>query len=142
MVIKNYMTVDEISEKLKMHPKTIRRYIRDGKIKGRKIGKSWYISYEEYLKFTGEEDKKAQVVQLPRKISVSTVVDILVNDIDESMRIANMLSAVMNNKDPKYGSSTMTSQYIQPESKIRIMLWGTVEFIQVMLESISVMTQY
>ena len=141
-MIKNHMTVDEISEKLKMHPKTIRRYIRDGKIKGRKIGKSWYISYEEYLRFTGEEDKREKNLPLPKKISVSTVVDILVNDIDESLRIANTLSAVMNNKDPEYGASTMTSQYIQPESKIRIMLWGTVEFIQAMLESISMLTQH
>ena len=140
-MLKNHMTVDEISEKLKMHPKTIRRYIRDGQIKGRKIGKSWYIAYEEYLRFTGEEDQRKKTVQLPKKVTVSTVVDILVNDIEDAMRIANMLSAVMNNKDPKYGSSTMTSQYIQPESKIRIMLWGSIEFIQIMLESISVLTQ-
>jgi len=135
------MTVDEISEKLKMHPKTIQRYIRDGRIKARKIGKSWYISYEDYLRFTGEEDRREKVIPVPKKVSVSTVIDILVNDIDESMRIANTLSAVMNNKDPKYGSSTMTSQYIQPESKIRIMLWGTIEFIQDMLDSISMLTQ-
>ncbi|HOO33118.1 MAG TPA: helix-turn-helix domain-containing protein [Thermotogota bacterium] len=140
-MIKNYMTVDEISEKLKMHPKTIQRYIRDGRIKARKIGKSWYISYEDYLRFTGEEDRREKVIPVPKKVSVSTVIDILVNDIDESMRIANTLSAVMNNKDPKYGSSTMTSQYIQPESKIRIMLWGTIEFIQDMLDSISMLTQ-
>src|SRR6056297_306994 len=136
-MVKNYLTVDEISEKLKMHTKTIRRYIREGKIKARKIGKSWYISYEDFLSFTGEEEKRKQVVQAPKKVTVSTVVDILVNDIEESMRIANTLSAVMIGKDEKYGNSTITSQYIQPESKIRVMIWGSIEFIKVMLDSIS-----
>jgi excisionase family DNA binding protein len=39
------LTVDEAAGRLKMHPVTVRRLLRDGQIPGRKIGaRQWRIS--------------------------------------------------------------------------------------------------
>ena len=40
-------TIKEITGILKMDPSNIRKYLRQGKIKGVKIGKKWLITEEE-----------------------------------------------------------------------------------------------
>lgn len=39
-----YYSVEQISEMLNIHPKTIQRYIREGKLRAGKIGKSWRVT--------------------------------------------------------------------------------------------------
>lgn len=46
-------TVEELSEMLGVHPKTIRAMLHDGKLKGRKLARRWYVTDEalkEYFK--------------------------------------------------------------------------------------------
>ena len=47
----NIYTVEQVSEMIKMHPKTIQRYIREGKIKAKKVGKSWRITEDNLTEF-------------------------------------------------------------------------------------------
>ncbi|MCL2188868.1 MAG: helix-turn-helix domain-containing protein [Defluviitaleaceae bacterium] len=39
-------TVDEVSKMLAVHPRTVRRYIEKGQLRGERIGGSWRISEE------------------------------------------------------------------------------------------------
>jgi len=41
--VMDIMTVDEVATYLKMSPQVIRRWLRQGKLKGVKIGKEWRI---------------------------------------------------------------------------------------------------
>jgi len=38
--------VSEICKKFGLHPVTVRRYFKRGKLRGQKIGKKWYITEE------------------------------------------------------------------------------------------------
>lgn len=76
-----------------------------------------------------------------QKINVSTVVDINDVDKDEYFRISNTLIAVMNCKDPKMGKSTINMKYDEKENRLRVLLWGTVSFIEEMLKSISMLVE-
>jgi excisionase family DNA binding protein len=40
----NYLTVDETAKALKVEPNTVRKWLREGTIKGIKLGKSWRIA--------------------------------------------------------------------------------------------------
>ncbi|MFZ7121086.1 MAG: helix-turn-helix domain-containing protein [Eubacteriaceae bacterium] len=145
-----YYTVDEVSEMIGMHPKTIRRFIREGKLKANKVGKQWRITGHDLsifaegtnankhlLKNDVEFNTKSSAKTHDENIKVSSVVDINVVDMDKAMRISNTLMAVLNNKDPKYGNSTMNVQFIEKDLKIRVMLYGNIQFIKIMLDSIS-----
>ena len=46
-----YYTVEEIAEKLKLNPETIRRYIRAGDIEVYKFGREFRIDEEAFEKF-------------------------------------------------------------------------------------------
>ena len=53
--------VEEVAEMLDVGMPTIRRYLREGKLKGKKLAKRWYVS-EEALKdyFQPEEVSELQ----------------------------------------------------------------------------------
>lgn len=133
-----YYTVIKAAQLLNMHPKTIRRYIKEGKLKANKIGKSWLIRGHDLSTFIeGVQPFKRAATAKPGRIKVSAVVDIDVYDMDEAMNIANALTAALNCKPAKYGISTMNVQYIGVESMVRIMLYGNIEFMEVMMNLIS-----
>ncbi|WP_432664706.1 helix-turn-helix domain-containing protein [Wukongibacter baidiensis] len=148
-------TVDQVSEMLNIHPKTVRKYIREGKLRATKMGKQWRITGHDLSLFV-EVNENVPLENLNEitystselevkpnktndKVSVSTVVDILVENKDEVERISNTLIAVMNSKDPKYGKSTVNIQYIEKSQKLRVMLWGTIHFTETFLSCISVL---
>lgn len=142
-----YYTVDQIASMLDIHPKTIQRYIREGKLRANKVGKGWRVTGHDLSVFTegtGNAPKRTEGESAPayaaESVKVSAVIDIDVPDMDEAMRIVNTVMAVLNVKPPEYGRSTMQAQYMEPERKVRLMLWGTVSFMQVMLDAINMLT--
>ena len=54
-------TVEELSEKLGVQERTIREYLKSGKLQGRKMARRWYVS-EESLRdyFETEESSDGQ----------------------------------------------------------------------------------
>ena len=48
---KKLYSIRELAKILPVTPLTIRKYIREGKIKGRKIGKNWYVIKEDLEAF-------------------------------------------------------------------------------------------
>ncbi|WP_288325874.1 helix-turn-helix domain-containing protein [uncultured Clostridium sp.] len=153
-----FYTVDKVAEILGMHHKTIRKFIREGKLRANKIGKQWRISGHDLSSFMESnnikmsnknevENEKIEfsnnsidVKKKNNKINISTVVDINEVDMDEYRRISNMLLAVMNSKDSKVSNSTISIKHYQKENNLKLMLWGDTEFIKEMLDLISILT--
>jgi DNA binding domain, excisionase family len=152
-----FYTIDKIAEILGMHHKTIRKFITEGKLAASKVGKQWRISGHDLSLFmeknnvnindknTAEESNidfltNGEVKENEKqKVNVSTVVDI--NDVgkEEYFRISNTLIAIMNCKDPKMGKSTINMKYDEKENRLRVLLWGTISFIEEMLNSVSML---
>ncbi|KNF07630.1 DNA binding domain, excisionase family [Gottschalkia purinilytica] len=154
-----FYTIDKVAEILGMHHKTIRKFIREGKLGANKVGKQWRISVHDLSVFMERNsvninDKKISKESnidfhtneevgdiIKKKINVSTVVDINNVDKDEYFRISNTLIAIMNCKDPKMGKSTINMKYDDKENRLRVMLWGGIKFIEDMLSSISLLLE-
>src|SRR6056297_521017 len=141
---KEYYTVQQIAQLLDLHEKTIQRYIREGKIKAQKMGKSWRVTKENLDEFTGiaedEDDESGKATKNKRteqRVMVSAVVDVDECNKEEAIRISNTLTAVLNSRNIDFGNSTMHTQYIEQEEKLRLMLWGHLEFMENIIASIS-----
>ena len=134
-----FYTVERIAEMLEMHPKTIQKYIREGKLRATKVGKAWRVSGHDlslFVQANGEANPliQARAEKSPEdKIMISSVVDIDVEDMDEAIRIVNMLTAGMNSKTSDYGHATMKAQFIEAELKVRVMLYGNIKFMEALL---------
>lgn len=140
---KEFYTVEQISSMLNIHPKTIQRYIREGKLHAAKIGKGWRISGHDLSTFIENDqyEKPAPDGQSVRSAIASSVIDIIVGQKDEAIRIMNTLTAALNAKPAEYGQTSMHSQYIERENMVRITLWGSVRFMAVMMDTITSLTE-
>jgi len=60
----NWLTIKDITARLKLHPNTIARYIQEGKLRGVKVGKGYRVRESDLAQFTGEdkEDGTARVL--------------------------------------------------------------------------------
>lgn len=154
-----FYTIDKVAEILGMHHKTIRKFITEGKLVASKVGKQWRISGHDLSIFMEKNNVNMNDKNIAeesnidfltngevkendkRKVNVSTVVDI--NDVDkeEYFRISNTLIAIMNCKDPKIGKSTINMKYDEKEKRLRVLLWGNINFIEEMLNSISMLVE-
>ncbi|NLK88301.1 MAG: helix-turn-helix domain-containing protein [Clostridiaceae bacterium] len=140
---KDYYTVEQISEILNIHPKTIQRYIREGRLPAVKIGKSWRITGHDLSVFIEGEGSmgSASKKRTTQSTIASSVVDINVNRKQDAIRIMNTLTASLNTKPPEYGRSSMQTQYIERENMVRVTLWGDVRFMAIMMDTIAALTE-
>jgi excisionase family DNA binding protein len=139
---KAYYNVEQVAKMLSIHPKTIQRYIREGKLTATKIGKSWRVSEHDLNRFAkkanADSNEFEAVDEARERTKASSVVDILVNNKDEAIRIINTLTAVMNMKPAEYGQASMHAQFIEQDNIVRFSLWGNIQFMSAILGSIEV----
>lgn len=141
--MKDYYTVEQISDMLSIHPKTIQRYIREGKLHATKIGKGWRITGHDLSAFTESDTYVSPAAgnQPVHGVLASSVIDISVNGKEDAIRIMNTLTASLNAKPSSYGQSSMQSQYIERENMVRITLWGEIRFMAIMMDTIAALTE-
>ena len=139
----DYYSVEQISEMLDIHPKTIQRYIREGKLRANKVGKSWRVTGHDLSVFV--ESDREEGVSSENKVAsesiASSVVDITLVGKEYAIRIMNTLTAALNAKPPEYGRSSMQTQYIENEKMVRVTLWGGIRFMAVMMNTIAMLTE-
>jgi excisionase family DNA binding protein len=138
-------TVSRAAEILDLHPKTVRRFIRDGRIPAHKIGREWRIRLEDLREYAhGELTERPSEAFSDRplgdRIRVSAVIELEEGHSDEVSRISNTLLAVLNGKDPSWGSSRYDLIFHPETRKARFVLYGTPRFIQTLLECLEAVT--
>ncbi|GAA0720925.1 helix-turn-helix domain-containing protein [Clostridium malenominatum] len=154
-----FYTIDQIAELLGMHHKTIRKFINEGTLGASKVGKQWRISRHDLNVFMEknnvrmgnekvEEELKIEystvteeAAAISQRINVSTVIDINEVEKDEYLRISNTIIAIANCKNEEIGKSTTHVKYDEKYKRLRVILWGSVKFIENMLNVITVLIE-
>ena len=49
--VEELLTVGDVCKRLKMHQDTVREYLRDGRLKGIKIGRRWRVKEKDLQEF-------------------------------------------------------------------------------------------
>lgn len=138
--MERYYTVAIIAKMLSMHPKTIQRYIREGKLYATKVGKSWQVQEQDLRAFMESSDIcDDSFSPNSTKTVASSVVDINVKDSEEAFDFEKYLMSLMNNRVYDENRSAIHTQYLEFENKLRITLWGDVSFMQSIFETLSVL---
>lgn len=137
---RDYHTVEQISELLDIHPKTVQRYIREGKLRATKVGKGWRVSGHDLSVFI-ENNSTDSEFKVERTITASMAIDISTNGAEDATRIMNVLTSALNSKPPEYSKTSMQLQYIEQENMIRVMLWGNIGFISLITGLIITITE-
>jgi len=136
------LTVDQLAQMVDMHPRTIRRYIREEQLKGIKVGGEWRIRREDAEMFIGGKfgELKSQAVddvqafiegkdtEIDGKLQVCTVLDCYVDNA-EAVKLSQLVMWYMNQPDPERGKAKFQYFYDDEEKKGRYILWGSPAFI-------------
>jgi excisionase family DNA binding protein len=57
--MEDWMTLSEASQVLRLAPDTLRRWIRQGKLHGRKLGRAWRVQRAEVEQLLREQSSEA-----------------------------------------------------------------------------------
>jgi excisionase family DNA binding protein len=69
-------SVEQVAERLGLHVKTVRSYVREGRLKAVRIGKQYRIGQADLEALTGRPQPPAEPVRRSRHVEVSSIVEI------------------------------------------------------------------
>ena len=89
------LSVDQVAERLGLHVKTVRGYVRGGRLRAKRIGKQYRITREDLELLTGGHVSGADrdTVRRQRHVEVSSIVEVDAIPLDASSRLTNSLLA-------------------------------------------------
>lgn len=122
-----FFSVEQVAERLGMHVRTIRKYIRDGRLKAVCIGKSYRIAPEDLEAFTGHAispPKDGDGVRRNRHVEVSSIVEIDAINPELAMRITNAAVAAGQGRDEGDTALRVDCIYDEERAHLKIVIRG------------------
>lgn len=133
-----YYTVDDVAQMTGLTSRTIRNYLKDGTLKGKKVGVQWRFTEEDISKLFKEQkiqqeisDAKNQLVyeflenQNKESEAVCMVWDLPTND---KSRLNEICTKIMNNiNEYKDGDIRFSYQYFEDTKLARFIFCGKAE---------------
>ena len=133
---------------LKLHPKTILRFIREGKLMARKVGRTWMVQEDDLNAYLHSGAVEAQVKAAPtdyhalaQRINISAVIEVTEHNSEEATRISNSLLALLNGRDDAFGKARFDFLYYPELRKAKYLLYGSPKFISSVLEEFDLLCQ-
>ena len=121
---KDFFTVELAAEKLDVHPRTILRFINQGKLNAVKVGRQWRIKNQDLYELLGE-------TVADKKPNASSVLDIPVNDENEANRYHTLVMASLNSRGSTGDQNHRVDfMYNREEQMVRFVLWGSISFMK------------
>jgi excisionase family DNA binding protein len=118
------LSVEEVADTLKLHVRTVRNYVRDGRLKAVRIGKQYRITLEDLEAFMGRpvESHDERVLSAAGRVQVSTVVT--VEGVTQALadRLTTALMATAGGPRAPGQSLGVSTAYEVEFDRLRIML--------------------
>src|SRR3954453_23895552 len=95
-------SVEQVAERLGLHVRTVRNYVRDGRLKAVRIGKQYRIVRTDLEALTGQRAAPLGTKSNPpdREVDVSSIVEIPAIDFEAASRVTNLLLASAKGRSP------------------------------------------
>lgn len=115
-------TVDDAAEVLKLHPKTVLRFIHEGRLRATRVGKAYRILRADLAEFAGLPDQGARPAEEAR---VTTIIDVPNISDDIARDWARVIPAALNAR-PTGGPPLRAEIIHEPERMVlKIVLVGS-----------------
>lgn len=138
-------TVEDIANMTDLTTRTIRNYLKDGKLEGKKIGGQWRFTMKDIEKLFDngtvskdiQDNNKQQVLDfidgvntdMNGDIQICTIVDYYCDKAESAKQMMDKLITVINNNEETENGAKYSYDYIEKEGKARFTLFGSPSFI-------------
>jgi len=139
-VTKQLYSTEEVAEQLGLHVRTVRGYVRDGRLRAVRVGKQYRITREDLEAFVGSPVVDPPEVGRHRHVDVSSIVEIDAVGQETAHRITTLLTAMRTyaNDQPL----RIQTAYDEERARMKVVILGgladtrqLLEYLQVVLES-------
>ncbi|WP_310538949.1 helix-turn-helix domain-containing protein [Phenylobacterium sp.] len=113
-----------MADRLQLHPKTVRQYIRDGRLTATRIGKSYRIAARELAALAGEAAAHVPEALRTREVQVATTVDIHAIDPNTVHRITTLLTSSLNGPQEAGRAARLDLMHDAERGRLRIVISG------------------
>jgi excisionase family DNA binding protein len=122
-------SVERVAERLGLHVRTVRNYIRDGRLKAVRIGKQYRIAREHLEALTGISASAAGVgTEAPRRhVEVSSIVQIEAISFDAASRVTNALMAATKGRPEGDEPLRIDTVYDKERARLKVILSGGID---------------
>jgi excisionase family DNA binding protein len=140
-LIKQLYTAEDAAERLNLHVKTVRRFIRDGRLPAKRIGKEYRITKAALDEFAGVVPASREDVGRVRQVIVSSIVDVEAISPEDSQRIVTMLMAGMNSRKGEGDFPRIDSLYDVQRGRLRITITASASLTSDLLRVINALAE-
>lgn len=118
-----WYSVEQVADQLGLHVRTVRNYVRDGRLGAVRIGKQYRIARADLEALTG---RPAEPAHRARRVQVTSVVDVDGIDADAASRLAALLTGLP--KGPRAGAPALHVDVVhEPEhARLKVIVVGPV----------------
>jgi excisionase family DNA binding protein len=120
MVTSNLYSAEQVAGMLNLHVKTVRRYVRDGRLKAKRIGKEYRITRADLEAFAGEVRPAEKDVPRTRHVIASSIVDVDAISGNESDRVTTMIMASLNARKGEGDFPRVDTIYYPEQARLRV----------------------
>lgn len=119
-------SVEQVADRLGLHVRTVRNYVREGRLKAVRIGKQYRISADDLAVMTGRPASsfEREPVRRQRHVEVSSIVEIDAISPDTVNRVTNLIMGAANGRRPGDGPLRIETIYDAERARLKIILVG------------------
>jgi excisionase family DNA binding protein len=132
-----FYTVAEAAERLKLHERTILRFIRDGRLKATRVGRAFRVLAQDLHALAGEPQPKPDA----EAARVTTVVDVPNVDPELAKAWARTVTGALNARPPGRGPINAEVVFDPEQGRLKILIVGGVRDVSDLLGLIHVLSE-
>ena len=119
-------SVEQIARLLSLHVRTVRNYVRAGRLKAVRIGKQYRIAREDLEAMTGRPASafEREPVRRQRHVEVSSIVEIDAVSPETANRVMSLLGGAYNARRSGEGPLRIETIYDAERARMKIILVG------------------
>ncbi|KVH29219.1 helix-turn-helix domain-containing protein [Burkholderia cepacia] len=132
-----FHTVDESAARLRLHPKTVLRFIREGKLRATRVGRAYRILDADLAAFAQTEP----ATPVPRAVRVTSIVDI--PDASQSLHqyLSRSLHAMASGRTSYVEPVRIDVTFDPAASQVKIIVAATPADTAVLMSSLEALLQ-
>jgi excisionase family DNA binding protein len=119
-------SAEQVADRLGLHVRTVRNYVREGRLKAVRIGKQYRIAGEDLAALTGRPASAfdRDPVRRERHIEVSSIVEIDAVSPDAANRLTTLLIGTANGRGQGVEPLRVETIYDRERARMKIILVG------------------
>ena len=137
------LSIDQVAERLGLHVRTVRRYVREGRLGAVRIGKQYRVTHEALDTLTGRTTANVPAsTPTARHIDVSSIVQVEGVDFETASRVSNALLASVKGRPEGAHPLRIDTIYDPERARLKVILNGSaattaglIKFVNAYLEA-------